>query len=152
MKALYVATNLESFEYDSPEILGTDFYINEQVHRKLDPDYLIWLSSRFDVAFKLADKGKFSLEALSLIADRLEIIEDAGKQLFTAEEIEKAKKRSRVFRYNPPKNKNDNVLKTQVKKNRTKKPGVEIVESSPPEQLSLPHNQNNILINTGENK
>ena len=153
MKSLYVATNMECFEYDNPELLGTDFYINGQVHRKLDPDYLIWLSSRFDIAFKHADKGKLSFEALSLISDRLTRIEEAAKQLFNVEEIKKAKKKSRAFRYNPPKNKNDIVFKTQntVKQN-VKEPEVEVIESSSPKQLNLPQNQNNRLTNIGENR
>ena len=143
MKSLYVSKNLECFEYSSPEILGIDFYIKGIAYRKLDPDYYIWLSSRFDIAYKLTDKGKMPFETLCLLADRIVRIDEAAKQLFTNNEIEAAKKKARTSRYNPPKNKNESVFEDLKTQDRHKSAVIksEAVKPSVPEQLSLLHEQ-----------
>ena len=104
MTILYVATNLDYYEFKSSKNLADDLIIDGRLYRKLTPEYLIWLSSRFNVAFKKADVGKLSFEALSNIADRLTIIEEKAKPLFTKEEIQQAKKKLRTCKYNPPNN------------------------------------------------
>ena len=104
MTVLYVATNLEYYEFKNSENLANDLIIDNRIYRKLTPEYLIWLSSRFNIAFKKADAGKLTLEALSQIADRLTIIEEKAKDLFNKNEIIQAKRKLRTCKYNPPTN------------------------------------------------
>ena len=111
MKTLYVASDMDYFEYDHSEVFIDEITLNSKVYRKLDPVYFIWLSKRYETAFKLADKGKFSLKALENLADKIVEIEEKAKLIFSNDEIEFAKKILRTRKYLPPESGN---LKTDA--------------------------------------
>lgn len=58
--ALYVASNLKSFETDSPDLYDTDLVVHETCYRKLEPVYYAWLRHKYILANKASQKGKLS--------------------------------------------------------------------------------------------
>lgn len=58
--ALFVATDLDSFETDAPEVLAEDVTISGRCYRRLDAPYYAWLRRRVVLAKKALDGGKLA--------------------------------------------------------------------------------------------
>jgi len=61
--ALYVATNLESWETLTPKYYARDVSIDNTCFRRLDPEYYVWLTHKMALAKKAADSGRISSSA-----------------------------------------------------------------------------------------
>ncbi len=64
LPALYVATDLESWAPEHPEIFARDLVIEGKAFRRLDAEYLAWLGSRLDRARNECDSGRFGVPAM----------------------------------------------------------------------------------------
>ena len=58
--ALFVATDLDSFETDTPEVLAEDVTVSGRCYRRLDPAYYAWLRRQVALAKKALDGGKLA--------------------------------------------------------------------------------------------
>lgn len=56
--ALYVATDLDRFEFAEPHLLAADVTVSGRAYRRLDPAYYAWLRTRMAAAKRARDAGR----------------------------------------------------------------------------------------------
>ena len=79
--ALYVATDLDLWETDRPEMWARDVVACGKAFRRLDGEYLAWLASRMDRAREACDQGGVSGVALVQLELRWERVLRAGDRV-----------------------------------------------------------------------
>jgi len=70
--ALYVATNLESWETLTPKYYARDVSVDDTCFRRLDPEYYAWLRHKMALARIAADLGRISSSAFDRLRTRFD--------------------------------------------------------------------------------
>jgi hypothetical protein len=107
--ALFVATDLDSFETDRPEILAEDVTISGRCYRRLDPPYYAWLRRKVALAKKALDAGRLAAAVFELLRAAFNAVHAwAVKHLGEAALVSAARTFDPV-RYVPPKADDDDL-------------------------------------------
>jgi len=110
--ALYVATNLESWETVTPHYYALDISIDKTCFRRLDPDYYAWLKYKMTLVKKAADSGRLSSSVFETLRTRFNVIHTWGIEHYGEDELLSAVRLLDPKTYSPP------VLETFGQDNR----------------------------------
>lgn len=72
--ALYVATNLESWETHEPHHHARDVGIAGTCFRQLDPDYYAWLRHKMNLVRKAAGSGSLQAQAFDALRTKFNVV------------------------------------------------------------------------------
>ncbi len=100
--ALYVATNLESWETLTPKYYARDVSIDDTCFRRLDPDYYAWLKHKMALARKAADLGRISSPAFDKLRTRFDDIHTWAVNRFGEDTLRSAIQSLDPKTYSPP--------------------------------------------------
>ena len=100
--ALYVATNLESWETVRPHYYARDVAIDDTCFRRLDPDYYAWLRYKMTLARKAADSGRLSSSAFETLRTRFNVIHTWAIEHYGEDELLSAVRSLDPKTYPPP--------------------------------------------------
>jgi len=100
--ALYVATNLESWETVTPHYYALDISIDKTCFRRLDPDYYAWLKYKMALAKKAADLGRLSSSAFETLHTRFNVIHTWAIEHYGEDELLSAVQSLDPKTYSPP--------------------------------------------------
>jgi len=100
--ALYVATNLESWETTTPKYFARDVSVDDTCYRLLDPDYYAWLKYKMALARKAADSGRISSSAFETLRTRFNDIHTWAVNRFGEDALLRAIQSLDVKAYSPP--------------------------------------------------
>lgn len=100
---LYVATNLESWTPERPEIFARDVSVDGRAFRRLDVEFFAWLAGRVERARAACDGGRVAPEALVQLERRWLRILRWAEAAFGSEAVVGAVARGREpMVYEPP--------------------------------------------------
>jgi len=100
---LYVATNLDAWAPEHPEIFARDVIVNGTAFRRLDEEYFAWLAGRLERARGACDAGTVAPEALVQVELRWVRVRRWAEDAFGRETVVAAEARgSEPMVYEPP--------------------------------------------------
>jgi len=100
--ALYVATNLESWETLTLQYYARDVSIDNTCYRRLDPDYYAWLRRKMALARRAAGSGRISSSAFETLRIRFNDIHVWAMEHFGEDVLLSAAKTLDPKIYSPP--------------------------------------------------
>jgi len=100
--ALYVATNLESWETTTQDYYARDVSIDDTCFRRLDPDYFAWLRYKMALAKKAADLGRLSSSAFETLRTRFNVIHTWAIEHYGEDKLLSAVQSLDPKTYSPP--------------------------------------------------
>lgn len=100
--ALYVTTNLESWETTTPKYYARDVSVDDTCYRRFDPDYYAWLKHKMASAKRAADSGRISASAFDRLRTRFNDIHIWAVNHFGEGSLLSAIQSLDVKAYSPP--------------------------------------------------
>ena len=100
--ALYVATNLETWEAKPPVRPDQDAICEPCGFRRLDPEYYAWLRSRMELAQKRYEKGRLPARQYEELRARFNAVHAWAIERFGEQVLLEAMKSLDASRYSPP--------------------------------------------------
>lgn len=81
-EALWVSTDLKTWQPSDPSFIGPDCALNDRWYRRLDPAYFAWLRHRMLLVKAAADNGRVDGEAFHEARQRFNVIQDRAIAMF----------------------------------------------------------------------
>jgi hypothetical protein len=100
--ALFVATNLESWETDKPKLYAIDVTYDTLCFRRLDPDYYAWLRYKMSLAKKATLAGHLSLASFNDLKARFIRVHEWAMESFGKDVLQEAVNGLDAHNYVPP--------------------------------------------------
>ena len=100
--ALYVATNLKSWETNEPHCFARDVGIDGTCFRRLDPDYYAWLRHKMERAKKAEVSRRLSAQAFDTLRTRFNAVHSWAREHLGEEALRSAVQSLDPKAYAPP--------------------------------------------------
>jgi hypothetical protein len=100
--AMYVSTSLEQWITYEPAVFARDVQIDDNVYRRLDPEYYAWLRSKMTIAKSAVAAGKLSASQFENLRARFNAMQDWATVTFGEPLLLDAVRALDARKYAPP--------------------------------------------------
>lgn len=100
-RTMYVATNLDFWETDTPHWYADEVIINGVKYYRLDPMLYAWFRDKMSKVFRAADAGDIEVRAFENILNRYAVFENRAHSIMNIEKLLDAMKWFNPKEYSP---------------------------------------------------